>query len=101
MENIRCQAAVYDINLTDQVGTLDTWKRKVKKNIQAKMMEEWRKGLQEKSSMHLYKQREVFKYDEYTVGDKASELLFKARTGDLEVNGHQAWVSSAKSAGGT
>ncbi len=41
MENIRCQAVVYDINLTDQVGTLDTWKRKVKKNTQAKMIEEW------------------------------------------------------------
>jgi hypothetical protein len=86
MTNIKRQAEEYQINLEEQEGSLEAWKGRVRTKIQTKMVEEWKRGLQEKSSLSIYRHREVFKYDDYARGDKASELLFKARTGDLEVN---------------
>ena len=61
--------------------------KKIKNKIKEEGYEAWRRGIEAKSTLKWYKGKlEIRKEDMYD-GDWGGKLLFKARSGSLEVNG--------------
>ncbi len=89
MSRIKDLADKYEVDLEQQGGTEQTWKDKVMNKVKKKMVEEWRAGMDGKSSLSLYRAKERPKYEAYLRGDAGSQLLFQARTGDLPLNARQ------------
>ena len=59
----------------------------VKKKIREKGQQVWENGMNRKSTLNVYKNKKNPCVEEFYVSDWRSKLLFKARTGSLEVNG--------------
>ena len=59
----------------------------IKKKIEGNGLERWTAGMREKSSMKWYRRKQKPEEIRWHVGDWGSKLLFKARTGTLEVKG--------------
>ena len=79
-----------DYNLEEAYG-----ERNVKKAIQRKIIErsqrEWEAGIERKSTLAIYRNKKQPKTESFYDGSWSSMLLFKARTGSLEVNARTHW----------
>jgi len=67
-------------------GSYDSEKKEIRRRVQKKGWEEWRQGMETKSSLDLYKAKETPRRELFFDGDLGSSLLFKARSKSLEVN---------------
>ena len=69
----------------------DDWNRikvkDIKRRIETNGRDRWRAGLVRKSTLKWYSRKQQPERIDWHVGDWGSKLLFKARTGTLEVNG--------------
>ena len=72
--------------LEDVYGGVNT-KGNIKNNILMKGQIEWERGVESKTTLNVYKNKREPGTECFYKGDMASRLLFKARTGSLEVNG--------------
>ena len=62
------------------------WKKAVKEHVSEYGRGKWRNGMQSKSTLVWYKNKEMPRHESMYEGSYASELLFKARSQSLEVN---------------
>ena len=63
------------------------WKKVVNQKVRELGWRKWKSGMESKSTLVWYREKEVPKCERYYDGSWGSELLFKARTQSLEVNG--------------
>ena len=68
------------------IQSYDSGKRDIRKRVQKKGWEEWRQGMETKSSLEWYRAKEVPRRELFLDGNQGSSLLFKARSKSLEVN---------------
>lgn len=61
------------------------WKNKIIKIVEEKAQMDWRKGVESKTSLNLYKYKTFPATEYFYCGNKGSALLFAARTGSLGV----------------
>ncbi len=61
--------------------------RDVKKKVERNGVDRWQEGMSGKSSLKWYARKQKPEGVAWHVGDWGSKLLFKARSGTLEVNG--------------
>ena len=65
----------------------DRWKREINSRVSGMGLEKWRQNIITKSTLLLYRGKEVPKRELFYDGSWRGDLLFRARTGSLEVNG--------------
>ena len=61
------------------------WKVFINNRIKEYGLEKWRRGIENKGSLHRYRKKKCPSKEDFYVGDWASSLLFKARAGSLEL----------------
>ena len=61
------------------------WKVFINNKIKEYGFEKWRRGIENKGSLHRYRKKKCPSKEDFYVGDWASSLLFKARAGSLEL----------------
>ena len=73
----------------------------MKKEVEEKGLRRWREGMERKSSLRYYRSKKKPGYERAYDGSIGGELLFKARSGSLEVNkrterwnGGRSWCTS-------
>jgi hypothetical protein len=76
---------IYGLN--EVLYGMENAKKEIKKKIFEKAQSEWEEGVQKKSTLSLYSRKKEPRMEDIYDGSWASSLLFKARTGSLEVNG--------------
>ena len=69
----------------------DTWQdigvKEIKRKIEENVLKEWKKGMETKITLRWYKNMESIGREEWYMGDWGGKLLFKVRSGTLELNG--------------
>lgn len=61
------------------------WNGVIEKRVREYGLSKWKRGMEEKSSLEWYKCKECPKYESWYDGSMGGVLLFKARSGSLEV----------------
>ena len=61
----------------------------IKKKVKENGYEEWKNGMEGKSTLRWYKSKTNIKKEDWYKGNWGGKLLFKARSGTLEVNGRK------------
>jgi hypothetical protein len=61
------------------------WKGKIDKRVRRVGLEKWRLGIEQKVTLGLYKRKEFPAWDRVYDGSWGAQLLFKVRTGSLEL----------------
>ena len=62
------------------------WKAIIHRKVEEYGLEKWRRGMDNKTTMELYRKKKMPKKESYYDGGGDSVLLFRARAGSLEVN---------------
>jgi len=70
--------------------------KEIKKKIEENGHQEWRNGMETKSTLRWYKGKEKLRREEWYAGDWGGKLLFKARSGTLEVNGRKREIQDQR-----
>ena len=84
----------YNLRGPEQIDQM--WKGYVKGRVQKKFWEEWRSGVEEKSSLVAYRGRDKPAKSDIWDGSKGSKVLFQARAGVLNVEKRkQKWTSGS------
>ena len=76
--------------LVDQKGnglewSLEKWQKQIEERVKCNGINKWRKGLDLKQSLGHYAEKTAPRYEEFYDGSFGSSLLFKARSGSLEL----------------
>jgi len=66
------------------------WVREIENKVREQGCREWRSQLHRKSTLRFYRSKEKPSWENFYDGSWGSKLLFKARSGSLEVNGRVA-----------
>ena len=69
-----------------EAGWQEMGVKEIKSKIEENGHQEWRNGVEGKSTLRWYRGKERIGREDWYQGDWASKLLFKARSGTLEVN---------------
>ena len=62
------------------------WKGIINNNVKEHGLLKWKQGMEKKSTLKMYSEKEKPKKEIFYNGNKGSSLLFKARTNSLEIN---------------
>lgn len=79
----------WEITLSPGDETLystDRWKGFINDKVQEYGLNKWRRGIEKKSTLHMYGKKVKPNKELFYNGDWGSSLLFKARSGSLELN---------------
>ena len=86
----RGHVAGWNVSCTNGDGwnwSVERWRKVVHMRVSELGLKKWKSSMENKSTLEWYREKGVPKYESFYDGSWGSELLFKARSQSLEVNG--------------